>query len=49
MEEKERKLEERNDHTKLTWETPKLYTLDKERTEGGASYMPQNEGITYYS
>jgi len=35
MEEKERKFEERNDHTKLTWETPKLYNLNKKETMGG--------------
>jgi len=35
MEEKERKLEERKEHTKLTWEAPKLYSLDKGKTEGG--------------
>ncbi|MEA2107110.1 MAG: hypothetical protein U9P82_10430 [Bacteroidota bacterium] len=37
MEEKDRKLEERNNliNTKLTWETPKLYALDKGRTENG--------------
>ncbi|HSH53237.1 MAG TPA: hypothetical protein VK982_16040 [Bacteroidales bacterium] len=38
MEEKDRKLEERNTpipNTKLTWEAPKLYALDKGKTEGG--------------
>lgn len=35
MEEKERKPEERNEHTKLSWEPPKLYALDKGKTEGG--------------
>jgi len=35
MEEKEIKAEERKDQTKLTWETPKLYALDKGETEGG--------------
>ena len=38
MEEKERKTEERKDHTKLIWETPKLYALDKEKTGGGEPY-----------
>jgi len=38
MEEKERKTEERNEQTKLTWETPKLYALDKGKTEGGIPY-----------
>ena len=39
MEEKDRKPEERNipiHDTKLTWETPKLYSLDKGKTEGGS-------------
>jgi len=35
MEEKDRKIEERNEHTKLNWEVPKLYALDKGETEGG--------------
>ena len=35
MDEKVRKPEEKKDQTKLTWETPKLYTLDKGSTDGG--------------
>ena len=38
MEEKDRKPEERKTpihDTKLTWETPKLYALDKGKTKGG--------------
>ena len=35
MEEKDRKPEERYVHTKLTWEAPKLYALDKGKTKGG--------------
>jgi hypothetical protein len=46
MEEKERKPEERNEHTKLTWEIPKLYSLDKGKTEGGAT-PGVSEDITY--
>ncbi|MFP4025899.1 MAG: hypothetical protein ACLFVR_15345 [Thiohalospira sp.] len=41
--------EERNENAKLTWDAPKLYALDKGKTEGGPSYMPQNEGTSYYS
>ena len=39
MEKKDRKSEERNNRidTKLTWETPKLYALDKGETDGGGS------------
>ena len=49
MEEKDRKPEERYEHTKLTWETPKLYALDKGRTEGGSPYDPQGEDAFYSS
>jgi len=38
MDEKDRKPEERNEHTKLNWETPKLYALDKGETDGGPKY-----------
>ncbi|HKK83836.1 MAG TPA: hypothetical protein VJ958_06370 [Atribacterota bacterium] len=46
MDEKDRKPEEKNEHTKLRWETPKLYALKKEMTEGGFEYDP-TEGIGY--
>lgn len=38
MDEKDRNMEERKTpihDTKLTWETPTLYALDKWKTEGG--------------
>jgi len=37
MKEKELKAEERNNliNTKLTWEIPRLYALDKGNTKGG--------------
>jgi len=46
MDEKDRKPEERNEHTKLNWETPKLYALDKNETGSGddAAY---NESTAY--
>lgn len=47
MEEKERKLEERKEHTKLTWEAPKLYSLDKGKTEGGTGGQEPTEGPLY--
>ena len=49
MEEKDGKLEERNNliNTKLTWETPKLYMLDKGKTEGGAGGQEPTEGPFY--
>lgn len=49
MDEKSRMPEERIDNTKLTWETPKLYALDKGRTEGGSPYDPQGEDYAYRS
>ncbi|MDY6801298.1 MAG: hypothetical protein SVU94_08750 [Bacteroidota bacterium] len=48
MEEKERKTEERKDQTKLTWEAPKLYALDKGKTEGGTGTEPTESGF-YFS
>jgi len=41
MDEKERTLEEKNTplhNRKLTWESPKLYALDKTETKGGPEY-----------
>jgi len=38
MEEKERELEDRNfplNNTKLTWEIPELFSLNKLKTKGG--------------
>lgn len=39
MEEKLKKSDDKtlNVNDKLTWETPKLYCLDKGKTEGGAA------------
>jgi len=35
MKEKELNKETNQDNTKLTWEAPRLYCLDKGKTEGG--------------
>jgi len=48
MEEKDRKPEERYEHTKLTWETPKLYVLDKGKTEGGI-VASNTEDTSFYN
>ena len=49
MKEKDRKTEERNNHinTKLTWETPRLYALDKGKTESGTTLHRINEDDIY--
>ena len=44
MEEKDKKPEERKDQTKLAWEAPKLYALDKGKTYGGTSALT-NESV----
>ncbi|MEE4196495.1 MAG: hypothetical protein V2I54_02525 [Bacteroidales bacterium] len=48
MDEKERTLEEKNTplhNTKLTWEMPKLFSLDKMKTEGGNGLDPTEDYI----
>jgi|GEM_PF-2597671 len=47
MEEKERKTEERNNSRdkKQNWVLPKLYVLNKEKTEGGTGGNPTEEGL----
>lgn len=49
MEEKDRKPEERKDQTKLAWETPKLYALDKGETDGGEYVRGTEDGTYFYS
>jgi len=45
MEEKDKIMEERKEQTKLTWETPKLYALDKGKTEGGYDPTPYEDAF----
>ena len=47
MEEKNQNEEMNRINQKLNWEAPKLYCLDKSKTEGGPSYYPPNEDDTY--
>jgi len=44
---KPKESENLNTNEKLTWEAPKLYSLDKGKTEGGPSFYPPNEDGTY--
>ncbi len=48
MEEKNQNEEMNQINQKLNWEAPKLYCLDKGKTEGG-SLSPGAEDTAYYS
>jgi hypothetical protein len=51
MEEKMKPIESEhlNTNKKLTWEAPKLYSLDKGKTEGGYYDRGEEDGFYFFS
>lgn len=47
MEEKELKKATNQENIKLEWEAPKLFCLDKGKTESGSSFQKQAEESEY--